>query len=518
MCDMETEVLVIGSGIAGLTAALTASSYGFDVTLVSKSADARESNTFYAQGGIVYNKGEDAPNLLVNDILRAGDGLVNRPMAEIVAAEGHAIVDDLLVRRAKVPFTMENGHFALTKEAAHSRRRVLFAADATGKSIIQSLYDYAKTKKNIRILTSCIAIDILTADHHTDDIMAVYEKPEALGAYVYDEKKRNVISILAKTTILATGGIGRIYKHSSNPDIATGDGIAMAARAGAKIINMEYTQFHPTTLYSHLNKNFLLSESLRGEGGILINQAGKEFIRHPKGSLAPRDVVSRAINEEMIATHKDFVYLDLSKITKVKIKDRFPTIYKECLRHNVDITKDLIPVVPAFHFSCGGIRTNEWGKTSIGNLFAVGECACTGLHGANRLASTSLLEGVTFGKRVVDYIRENRKAYMQKRNSRVRDWMAKGLRSGSDPVLIRQDWETLRNTMWNYVGISRSTHRLTRAIRDLNNLNLAIEDFYRNTVVTRAVVELRNAVQTGLIIANAAWQNRVSRGCHFRVD
>ncbi len=515
---METEILVIGSGIAGLTSAVMAASHGFNVTLVTKNMDPLESNTYYAQGGIVYNKNEDSPTTLVTDIIKAGDGLVSRPIAEIVAKQGYKIVDDLLIRKAKVPFNKENSHFLLTKEAAHSRRRILFADDATGKSIIESLYKYASANKRIKIIPNSIAIDILTLDHHTDDIKAVYEKPEAIGAYIYNEKSRKIEKVIAKATILATGGIGRIYKHSSNPDIATGDGIAMAARAGAKIINMEYTQFHPTTLYSHLNKNFLLSESLRGEGGILINQAGKEFIKHPKGSLAPRDVVSRAINEEMIATHKDFVYLDLSHITKVNIKERFPTIYKECLKHNIDITKDFIPVVPAFHFSCGGIRVNEWGKTSIGNLFAAGECACTGLHGANRLASTSLLEGATFGTRIAQYIANNRKIYMGKKIPPVRDWVAKRLNTSSDPVLIRQDWETLRNTMWNYVGISRSTHRLNRAIRDLNNLHLAIEDFYRNTVVTKAIIELRNAVQTGLIITHSAWQNKESRGCHYRVD
>ncbi len=292
----------------------------------------------------------------------------------------------------------------------------------------------------------------------------------------------------------------------------------MAARAGAKIINMEYTQFHPTTLYSHLNKNFLLSESLRGEGGVIINQAGNEFIKDPLGSLATRDIVSRAINDEMIATHKDFVLLDLSHITKVNIKERFPNIYKECLKHNVDITRDPIPVVPAFHFSCGGIRVNEWGKTSIGNLFATGECACTGLHGANRLASTSLLEGLTFSSRIAQYLATNKKIYLGRRFPKIREWMAKKLNAHSDPVLMRQDWETLRNIMWNYVGIARSTHRLNRAIRDINNLNLSIEDFYRNTVVTKEIIELRNAVQTGLIIAQSAWQNRESRGCHYRVD
>jgi len=515
---METEILVIGDGIAGLSAAVFAAEKGFDVTVISKTLEMKESNTLYAQGGIVYNKAERSPVTLVRDIAAAGDGLVKNEIADLVAREGWRCIDDLLINKAKVPFERSGKAFSLTREAAHSRRRILYSYDATGRSILESLLKYARQVPKIRFLPAMTAIDLLTRDHHTDDLMAVYGKPEALGCFVYDNRKKKVLKILAKATILATGGIGRIFRHTTNPEVATADGIAMANRAGAKIINMEYTQFHPTSFFSQTTeRNFLITESLRGEGAVIVNQAGKEFIRHPLGSLAPRDIVSIEIRNELIATDREFVYLDLSRIKGIDLKERYPTIYSECLKNNIDITRDRIPVVPAFHFLCGGIRVNEWGKTSIGNLYASGECACTGLHGANRLASMSLLEGLVFSRQIVRYISSNRKEILGQRFPAVRDWVSQA-NQDTDPILLKQDWETLRNTMWNYVGIVRAPNRLNRAIKDLNNLNLAIEDFYRNTAVTREILELRNAVQAGLLIAQAAWRNKVSRGCHYRVN
>jgi L-aspartate oxidase len=514
---METEILVIGGGIAGLSAAVFAAEKGFDVTLISKTGEINECNTWYAQGGIVYNRAESSPAPLVRDVVTAGDGLVKREIARIVAEEGWRCIDDLLIGKARVPFKRAGARFSLTREAAHSRRRVLFAFDATGRYILEYLLQYAKKFPNIRFLTSLTAIDILTRDHHTDDLMAAYEKPEALGCYAYDHRKKKVLKIIARATILASGGVGRLYKHTTNPEVATADGIAMAHRAGAKIINMEYTQFHPTSLFAHSERNFLLTESLRGEGGVIVDQAGKEFIRHPSGSLAPRDVVSIEIRNRLIDTDKEFVYLDLSRIKGIDLKERYPTIYRECMKNNVDITRDRIPVVPAFHFLVGGVRVNEWGRTSILNLYASGECSCTGLHGANRLASMSLLEGLVFSRRIVRYLAANRKQVLGQRFPEVRDWIAQDSKD-TDPILLKQDWETLRNTMWNYVGIVRTPDRLNRAIKDLNNLNLAIEDFYRHTAVTREILELRNAVQAGLLIAQAAWRNKVSRGCHYRVN
>ena len=310
---MKTDVLVIGAGIAGLTTAINSAEAGYQVVLISKTKPLSESNSSYAQGGIVYNKKEPSSQKLVQDILRAGGPLVKKESAEIVAQEGAKIVENLLIKKVHVPFMKNKNGFQLTKEAAHSQRRILFAYDTTGKYIIDGLLNYIKQIKNIKILSNYMAIDILTRDHNTDDIHSVYMKPEALGAYVYNLKSNKVKKILAHVTVIATGGIGQIYKHTTNPKIATGDGVAMAYRAGAKIINMEYTQFHPTTLFGHSAKNFLISESVRGEGAVLINQDGKEFIKHPKGSLAPRDIVSIAIHNELIQSHKEFVYLDLSK-------------------------------------------------------------------------------------------------------------------------------------------------------------------------------------------------------------
>lgn len=516
---METEVLVVGSGIAGLATAAYAAEQGFEVTVITKTDKPEESNTLYAQGGIVYNRHEP-PEALLRDILRAGDGLVHRGIAEIVCHEGPQTVEDLLIRKAQVPFTRkgQRGGFSLTREAAHSRRRILHALDTTGQAIEESLLAYLRSLPRVRLLTRKVAVDILTRDHHTDDPMAVYDKPEALGCHVWDERTRKVEPILAKAVVLATGGIGRIYRHTTNPEVATADGIAMAHRAGAKIINMEYTQFHPTALYAPTDRKLLISESVRGEGAVLVNRDGRPFIKDPRGSLAPRDIVSIAIHEELLATGAEFVLLDLSPIKGVDLKERFPHIYRECLRHNIDITRSPIPVVPAFHFSIGGIRTNEWARTSIDRLFAVGECACTGLHGANRLASTSLLEAVVFARRAARWMAANRRRVLSGPTPKVRPWVEPTAASSDDPALLKQDWESLRSTMWNYVGIVRSTHRLQRAMRDLIHLQTAIEDFYRNNRITRAILELRNAVQAGLLVCQAAWRNRTSRGCHYRTD
>jgi len=516
---MKADVLVIGAGIAGLTTAINCAEAGYQVILISKAKQLSESNSSYAQGGIVYNKKETSPEALIKDILRAGGPLVKKESASIVARDGASVIENLLIKKAKVPFTKNKFGFQLTKEAAHSHRRILFAYDTTGKYIIEGLLNYIKQIKNIKILSEHMAIDILTREHNTNDIHSVYMKPEALGAYVYNLRSNKVKKILAHVTVLATGGIGQIYKHTTNPKIATGDGIAMAYRAGAKIINMEYTQFHPTTLFGHSAQNFLISESVRGEGAVLINQDGKEFIKHHKGSLAPRDIVSIAIHNELIQSHKEFVYLDLSKIQKLNIKKRFPGIYNKCLKYNIDIEKDLIPVVPAFHFSCGGIFVDSWGRSTIQNLFVAGESSCTGLHGANRLASTSLLEGVVWGDRISKYIKKYNKKYFEKKFPVVRDWESKGVRDKEvDPALLKQDWETLKNTMWNYVGVVRTKNRLQRAQRDLTNLRSSIETFYRNTILSADIIELRNAVQVGLIIANAAWQNKTSRGGHYRLN
>jgi L-aspartate oxidase len=337
---------------------------------------------------------------------------------------------------------------------------------------------------------------------------------------VLDVEDRTIEPVFAHAVVLSSGGLGQTYLHTTNPSVATGDGFAMAIRAGAILINMEYTQFHPTTLFHPRADSFLISEAVRGEGAVLINHAGNEFMQHhhEMGSLAPRDVVSRGILDEMIETGENSVYLDLSPIPTHEITTRFPSIYARCLDYGIDITRTPIPVVPAFHFACGGIRINEYARTNLKRLYAVGEVACSGLHGANRLASSSLLECCLYGKRAALDIAAHWDELHQSSLPEVRAWEDAGLESDHDPLLIAQDWATLKHIMWNYVGPVRTTRRLQRAYRELRSLQENIEDFYRNTRLTRSIVELRNAVTTGLKIAESAWSNRTSRGCHFRKD
>lgn len=518
---MEFEILIIGSGIAACSSAIQLAEHFDNIAMITKESDPEETTTYYAQGGIIYKGDDDTPNKLAKDIVYAGSGLSYDIAVNLISKEGPEWVEDILLNKCEVDFSQaEKGLLDRTEEGAHSVKRVIHVADSTGKHIQKAMLNKIRKLNNITLFTNMVAIEILTLKHHTNDKFAVYKDPLCLGCYAYDEKIRKVIKILANVTVLATGGMGQIFLHTSNPKLSTGDGFAMASRAGATLINMEYTQFHPTTLYHKNSERFLITEAIRGEGGVLKTQNGLPFMYkyHDMKDLAPRDIVTRSILEELHLRREEYAYLDLSGI-KTDVRERFPTIYNKCLQYNIDITKDMIPVVPAYHFSCGGIKTSLNGKTQIDRLYAIGEVACTGVHGANRLASTSLLEGLVFGARASDHIISKWKDYYSKKiKADVYDWYDMATTDNVDNALIIQDWSTVKNITWNYVGPIRSKSRLRRAINDLRNLREIIEDFYRNIKVNRDTIELRNAVQVALIIAYSAWENKNSAGCHFRID
>ncbi|MBL8995600.1 MAG: L-aspartate oxidase [Spirochaetia bacterium] len=512
-------VLVIGTGIAGLTAAILAHRKGHAVTLVTKTEDPADSNSSWAQGGIVFKGSGDTPGLLARDILSAADKMALPEAVKVLAEEGPRAIQEILLDLVKVPFEKDHGKYRLTEEGAHSVKRILFSSDQTGRVIIQSLLKYLRTETKIRVLTGHMAIELITMPHHSRDPLSVYSPSLCLGAYLFSTREKKVRSHFADRVILASGGIGQVYLHSTNPLVATGDGIGLAYRAGARITNMEYTQFHPTTLAVKEAGGFLISEAVRGEGAVLRNAKGEDFTRKfdPRGSLAPRDIVSRAIQNELEKTGAECAYLLLPKMRPAEIQKRFPTIYKKCREHRIDITKEPIPVVPGFHFSCGGVLTNTHGLSTLPNLYAVGETACTGIHGANRLASTSLLEGLVFARRAVEDL-ERSDFRVKPLEKKIRPWEEKGLISNLDPILLKQDWQTLKSTMWNYVGVIRTRARMRRASETLRDLKSQMDHFYWNARVGRDIVELRNAIQTAILITSHALKNRRSSGCHYVVD
>lgn len=522
MSDLETEILVIGSGIAGCTAAIEAARRGFDVVVVTSSTEPEESSTKYAQGGIVAGGLDDTPELLEEDILRAGDGLCLPEAVHVLASEGPKLVSEFLIEELGVRFTRTaEGALDLTQEAAHSTRRILHADDATGRAIEISLLNGLKRYDNIKLLSAHTAVDLLTTAHHSIDPIALYRDNLCIGAYVLEQATGEVHTVLANRTIVATGGSGRIYLHTTNPPVARGDGIAMAYRAGAKIINAEYVQFHPTAFYHRLAERFLISESVRGEGGRLKNRRGRLFMSDytPEADLAPRDQVARAIHEEMVKEGDDFVLLDLAGFAppELDIASRFPTIRQQLLPYGVDIATEPIPVVPAAHYFCGGIRTDLWGQTDIYKCYAAGEVACTGLHGANRLASTSLLEGLVWGARAARHIDETYDEEPRLHFKNIPPWRYTGVED-VDPALIQQDWLDIRATMWNYAGIVRTARRLERALADLGYLRHRIEQFYRTANLNDDLIGLRNGIMVAIIVVQAALRNKTSRGCHYRKD
>ncbi len=517
----RSDVLVIGCGIAGASAALEAAKAGLEVTVITKTAAAEESNTWHAQGGIVSLGPGDQPELLERDILEAGDDIGNPDAIRILAEEGAALVDRVLIRELRIPFTRSSPDaLDYAQEAGHSRRRILHVRDSTGRTVEDKLIQALASHPNVTLLTSRTAVDLLTVPHHSKNPRAYYREPRCLGAYVLDDASGRVDRFFAPFTVLATGGCGSVFRYTSNPPGAIGAGYAMALRAGARIVNMEYVQFHPTCLYHRDSEPFLISETVRGEGARLKTRDGRTFMEKysPARDLAARDEVARAIYEEMINTDSPYVLLDLASYAKVDIRKRFPTIYRTCKRLGVDIEKRPIPVVPAAHYCCGGVLADGVGMTSIRGLYAVGEVSCTGLHGANRLASTSLLEGLVWGTRAGRDIGERNERGLPFRESEIHSWYYPKKEEEVDPALVNQDWLTIRSTMWNYAGIIRTRKRLERAKADLDYLKHRIEQFYRQARMEPATVALKHGIQVALMITHAALANPVSRGAHFIKD
>lgn len=520
---MQTDILIIGSGIAGATAALNlAEDQERAITVITRTREATESESHYAQGGIVGRGREDTAELLIEDVHRAGDGLCYPPAVEILAEEGPRVVREVLIEGAGVPFDRDDsGALLFGLEGAHSKRRILHVGDMAGKAIMRALINKMLERPNIRLLTDHTAVDLITFPHHARDPIAVYEPLGCHGAYVYDQNEKRTLPLLAGRTILATGGLGQIFLNTSNPVGARGDGLAMASRAGARVENAEYIQFHPTAVHMPGVTKFLISEAMRGEGGVLLTPEGEPFMQRydPQWKdLAPRDVVSRAIFWEMLENGYSNVLLDISsKKSPDAIRSRFPGIHARCLELGIDITSRPIPVVPAAHYSCGGVLVDLWGQSSIPGLYAIGEVSCTGVHGANRLASTSLLEGLVWGDRAARHIRRQA-AVRGPGESEVPAWDDSKLIYDADPSLIQGDMQTIRNIMWHYVGLVRSEHRLNRALRELGHLWSEIEAFYRKTRLTDGLIGLRNSAQAALTVARAARTNPRSRGCHYRED
>ncbi|MDR9418433.1 MAG: L-aspartate oxidase [Gracilimonas sp.] len=509
MSKLNYDFLVIGSGIAGLTFALKAAEHG-TVAIVTKK-EMMESNTSYAQGGIAgVTAKHDSFEKHIEDTLEAGAGLCNRDAVELVVTKGPEMIRELV--DLGVQFTKKNGELDLGREGGHSENRILHAADATGFEIGSVLVSNAKNHPNIDIFEHHFAMELLT-EHHLGGNVDETSQIHCFGAYVLDENEDEVLRMLAKVTLLASGGAGEVYQHTTNPSVATGDGIAMAYRAKARIENMEFVQFHPTSLAVPDAESFLISEAVRGFGGILRNHTGEAFMIHydERKKLAPRDIVARAIDDQLKKSGEDHVYLDITHLDSKEIKAEFPTIYETCLNYGIDITKDLIPVVPATHYTCGGVATDLNGQTSIERLFACGEVACTGLHGANRLASNSLLESIVFSDQAFNKAKDDFTEYEFRDD--IPEWNESGTVNTEEWILVSHNRQELKKVMWNYVGIVRSDFRLERALRRIELLYRETEEFYQRTKVNVSLCELRNLVCLGYLIVRSAMQKRRAGDC-----
>ena len=506
----EVDVLVIGAGAAGLSAALRLAP-AFKVLVLSKES-IRSSSTNRAQGGVAaVTDPEDSLESHVRDTLKAGAGLCNRSTVELVVSKASAVVEYL--SKLGVQFDMENGSPHLAKEGAHSFRRVLHVADATGHAIATKLIARAFKHPNIEIRTDRVAIDVVTNRASTS------KDRKVLGAYVYNRKSGSVETVRARSVILATGGASKVYKYTSNPDGATGDGIAIAYRAGCRVSNMEFNQFHPTCLFHSDARSFLISEAVRGEGGKLILPSGESFVHRfdGRGELAPRDVVARAIDFEMKKSGLDCVFLDVTHMSRQKIEERFPQICNKLDSIGIDMSTEPIPIVPAAHYTCGGVLVDHYGATDVDGLYAIGETACTGMHGANRLASNSLLECLVYAMTTADHILERIKDYKSVRED-VCDWDESKVTNSDEDVVLTQNWSELRRFMWNYVGIVRTDKRLERAARRIELLKNEVYDYYSNYRVNGDLLELRNLILVAdLIVQSARWRKE-SRGLHFTLD
>jgi L-aspartate oxidase len=510
------DFIILGSGIAGLSFALKVAPHG-RVAIVTKK-DRAESNTNYAQGGIAsVTSKEDSVDLHVRDTLTAGAGLCKENVVRTIVTEGPARIQELMelgMKFSERDAPNEDGgkELDLGKEGGHSKRRILHAKDVTGREIERALLAAVAQQPNIQIFENHIAIDLITSQK-----LGHSGANRCLGAYVFDKKAGRVWTFTAPVTLLATGGCGKVYLYTTNPDIATGDGVAMAYRAGAAIANMEFVQFHPTCLYHPKAKSFLISEAVRGEGGVLKTFDGREFMEawHPLKSLAPRDIVARAIDSEMKKSGAEHVWLDITHRPAQFIVERFPNIYQTCLRYGIDITKEPIPVVPAAHYQCGGVVTNVDGETDIAGLYAVGEAACTGLHGANRLASNSLLEALVCAHRAAKKVVARSLAPI---DSTIPLWQSGEAHNPDEMVVVSHNWEEIRRLMWDYVGIVRTNKRLARAQKRIANLQEEIHDYYWNFIVTSDLLELRNIATVAELIVRCASMRPESRGLHYNLD
>jgi L-aspartate oxidase len=519
---LQTDFLVVGSGIAGLTYALKVAKQCPDkkVTVITKAA-ADETNTKYAQGGIagVTDFEKDSFQKHIDDTLIAGDGLCNPHVVEIVVKEGVERIQELIDWGAQ--FDKEaDGDFALGKEGGHSENRILHHKDVTGREMERALLDTVQKQKNLEIIKHCFVIDLLTQHHLGYLVTKATPDIECYGVYALNLQTNHIEKIRAKITLLATGGNGQIYRTTTNPSIATGDGVSMVYRAKGRIENMEFIQFHPTALYEPgvRGQAFLITEAVRGDGGILRNKNGEAFMERydARKDLAPRDIVARAIDSEMKITGTEHVYLDCRHMDQEKFLHHFPTIHEKCLSIGIDVSKHLVPVAPAAHYSCGGIKTDEWGRTSINRLYAAGECASTGLHGANRLASNSLLEAMVFGHRAyLDVVPKiNTYSFMDS----LPDWNAGGTSHPKEMILITQSLKELQLLMSDYVGIVRTNTRLERAMKRLDLLWQETEQLYETTTVSPQLCELRNMITVAYLVVKCAQFRPESRGLHYNTD
>ena len=532
---MKTDFLIIGSGIAGLSLALKLSKFG-KVLVITKKEKA-ESNTNYAQGGIAAVQSDDDNfELHISDTLDCGAGLCDVKAVEKVVREGPARIKELV--ELGVKFSKEEGKFKLGKEGGHSKNRIVHAKDLTGKEIESALLKNVSENKNIKVFEYYFAIDFLTEKNIRKDRRRIvkpgdesHENIHCFGIYALNVKTNKVEKIVSQKTILASGGIGQVYLHTTNPAIATGDGFAMGYRAGCKIANMEFVQFHPTSLYERTigdnSHSFLISEAVRGAGAVLKTKKGEEFMHKydKRGSLAPRDIVARAIDNEMKKSGDLYVYLDTSPIGANRIKKEFPHIYEVCLKHGIDITKEMIPVVPAAHYACGGLKTDIEGKTNLVNLYACGEVTMTGVHGANRLASNSLLEAVVFSNSIYESIKAESEKSESKNEIDIKryyddiyDWDDSGTENTEEWILISYNKRETRELMSGYVGIMRNTYRLERAYRRIKMMKDEVRGFYKKTKVTVELLELRNLILVAYLILRSAMKRKESRGLHYMLD
>lgn len=504
---LETNVLIIGAGIAGGTAALQLADSGVPVTLITNAPNPHESNTYYAQGGIIYRGVDDSPGKLAADIMHAGAHHNNPDSVNILAQQGPELLEQILLERINTDFDRHGDTFSLIREAGHSLARIIHATDITGQTIATALIAVLCEHPNVTLLSHHTAIDLIMSEDG------------CTGAFLLDQCNAQITTMLAQHTILATGGLGQIYKRTTNPEGARGDGLAMAYRAGARLADLEFIQFHPTALVHPNSDAYLISESVRGAGARLVDASGTPFMQHyaPEWKdLAPRDVVARSIYREMQMRDAPHMYLDVkSYVSQAEIRDHFPNIQQQCLEYGIDLRHDLVPVAPAAHYSCGGVAVDAWGQTSVNHLYAVGEVACTGLHGANRLASTSLLEGLVWGYRTAEHI-------LQQGNARnLRDLALLASHTATDrplPQFERKQQHIIQSVMWNVVGLVRTTDELRRAMQTLTFMHTNIEGTYRSSPISDELVGLRNIAQVALLVTRAALQNTQSLGCHYRVS